>query len=249
MPASSDPPPWLTRLAKRLAAVLETPQRIALFLETFERKSPSVAAVALTYLVEAAWRRRGVSDKVLLDTAMEAVGRSAWSPSHLEQVLASAIQTENELICAMFPGERIENDGADEPLPVPTYHASRPLTLGERKAIAAKPDRRLIELACFDPDPTVIEKLLRNPKVTEKDVLFIAAKRPSTGSVLRCVAQSDKWRIRPAIARALVYNPHTPPRQAVTVLHLLHRRDIVKIADDPKVSSEARRFARALCSL
>ena len=45
----------------------------------------------------------------------------------------------------------------------PAPSKERPLTLGERKALARKPDRRLIARAMRDPHPAVVAVLLSNP--------------------------------------------------------------------------------------
>jgi hypothetical protein len=46
----------------------------------------------------------------------------------------------------------------------------RPLTLGERKALARRPDRDTMQRLLRDPHPDVIRRCLRNPYVTEPDV-------------------------------------------------------------------------------
>ena len=240
----SDTPTWLLRLERRLWGIRDDRMRIARFLEVFEQQSPSVAGAALAHLLVAGWRERDAPAKLLLDTAMSALGREVWPADHLEQVLIWAIRQGNEPVSAMIRRKEPRED--EEPLPVPTYLATRPLTLGERKAIAAKPDRKLLAFALRDPHPEVIGKLLRNPKLTEADVLLIATKRPNIAAVLRRVAQHDKWRKRRAVAKALVYNPHTPPRQAISVIHLLSRKEVVELAADPRIDEDVRRFAAVL---
>ena len=77
----------------------------------------------------------------------------------------------------------------------------------------------------------------------------IAARRPTAGTVLETVARHPKWRIRPRVARAVIYNPHTPPAVAVGLVHLLPRRDVTKLENEPKVSRSVRRFAKELSRL
>lgn len=250
MPSAIETPKWLLQLERRLSKIRDIAMRTAVFLEVFEEKSPSVAAQSLLHLLVMGWRDRSASAKLLLDTAMAALGRELWPQEHLEQMLIWAIREECEAVCAMLQQGKAPNDDNDEePLPIPNYEATRPLTLGERKSIASKPDRKLLALALRDPHPDVIEKLLKNPKLTEKEVLFIATKRPNSQAILRCVARSEKWRKRPAVARALVYNPHTPSRQALSVLHLLSYQEIVEVATDPRIGSDVRRFAAVLRDL
>ena len=57
--------------------------------------------------------------------------------------------------------------------------AGRPLTLGERKSLAKKPDRDLLERLLADPHPDFIRGVLRNPRLTEDDVVRFVARVPS----------------------------------------------------------------------
>ena len=238
---------WLRRLLTKTAALKEPRQRAAVFLAEMTRRSGEETVFVLRRIVELGWRHRSAEAKLLLDTAMDVIASGAWDGAHLEQVYRAAEAAGDGLVQAMLPlpGVFAASSAADA-LPVPVYASDRPLTLGERKSLAARPNRRLIALAVQDPHPQVIERLLANPKITENDVVAIAAKRPNTGAVLRTVSRHPKWRIRPRVVRALVYNPHTPPAAAVSLVHLLPPPDVAMLERDPKAPPEARRFATEL---
>jgi hypothetical protein len=108
-------------------------------------------------------------------------------------------------------------------LPVPAYQDDRTLSLGERKSIARKTDRKLIAAALRDPHPEVIQKLLANPRLTENDAVFIAARRPVPPSVLAKLGCHPKWRVASRVAFALISNPHTPLRISLSLLHNVRR--------------------------
>ncbi|HEX4423632.1 MAG TPA: hypothetical protein VH165_37235, partial [Kofleriaceae bacterium] len=61
----------------------------------------------------------------------------------------------------------------------PLRPTGRPLTLGERKALARTHDREQILLLLRDPHPAVVTILLDNPHITEVDVVRLAAARPA----------------------------------------------------------------------
>ncbi len=84
----------------------------------------------------------------------------------------------------------------------------RPLTLGERKWLARRPDRDTIQRLLADPHPDVIFRCLRSPRMTEDDIVRLAAKRPGRGEVLAEIARS-RWAHRPRVRVALVMNPAT----------------------------------------
>src|SRR5215467_12433807 len=93
---------------------------------------------------------------------------------------------------------------------VPDYGRGRPLTLGERKALARRPDPDTMEKLLFDPHPDVIWRLLRTPRMTEDLVVRLAAKRPCRPEVLTEVARAPRWSHRPRVRLALILNPDTP---------------------------------------
>jgi hypothetical protein len=126
---------------------------------------------------------------------------------------------------------------------VPDDGKGRPLTLGERKSMARRPDRETMQRLMADPHPAVIHRLLRNPRVVEDDVVRLAAKRPGRGDVLAEIARSTRWSRRPRVRMALVMNPSTPTEIAARVVGLLLRPELQLVADSPGVPA----LVRAVC--
>ncbi|MBV9949018.1 MAG: hypothetical protein JOZ69_19370 [Myxococcales bacterium] len=118
----------------------------------------------------------------------------------------------------------------------------RPLTLGERKSLARRHNRDTLHRLLADSHPDVIRALLRNPRLTEDDVLRLAARRPGRGEVLAEVARSG-WSHRPRIRLALVMNPATPMEIAARIAGLLLRPELERVARSPAVPANVR----ALC--
>ena len=103
----------------------------------------------------------------------------------------------------------------------------RTLTLGERRALARRPSRKTIASLLRDPHPMVAHILLHNPRVTELDVLNMAARRPAIPSILHEIAQS--WYRSARVRMGLVLNPGTPPAIAVPLLGLLTRPQLAEV--------------------
>ena len=116
----------------------------------------------------------------------------------------------------------------------------RPLTLGERKSLARRPDRDTMERLLGDPHPAVIERLLRSPRVVEDDVVRLAAKRPGRGDVLAQIARSTQWSHRPRVRMALVMNPATPAEIASRAAGLLLRPELERVVRSPAVPAAVR---------
>ncbi len=118
---------------------------------------------------------------------------------------------------------------------VPDDGRGRPLTLGERKSLARRPERDAMERLMNDPHPAVIQRLLRNPRITEDDVVRLAAGRPGRGDVLAEIARATRWAHRPRVRLALVMNPATPPEIAARLVGLLLRPELGLVARSPGV--------------
>lgn len=123
---------------------------------------------------------------------------------------------------------------------VPDDGKGRPLTLGERKSLARRPDRETMQRLLADPHPAVIHRLLRNPRVLEDDVVRLAAKRPGRTDVLAEIARSTRWVHRPRVRMALVMNPATPPEMAARIVGLLLRPELELVARSPAVPAPVR---------
>ena len=134
-------------------------------------------------------------------------------------------------------GSSAHRDGADA-----LRAQGRALTLGERKWLARRPNREMLQRLLADPHPDVVGRCLANPKVTEDDVLRLAAKRPGRGEVLAEIARSP-WFRRPRVRLALVLNPATPLEIAIRASGLLLRTELALVARSPGVSAAVRALA------
>jgi hypothetical protein len=126
---------------------------------------------------------------------------------------------------------------------VPDYGRGRPLSLGERKALARRTDRDTLARLLCDPHPDVIRRTLGNPKLTEDDVLRLAARRPCRPDVLLEITRATRWVHRARIRMALVLNPDTPLETTAPLVGLLMRHELRLVATSPAVAPAVR----ALC--
>jgi hypothetical protein len=125
----------------------------------------------------------------------------------------------------------------------PLRPTGRPLTLGERKALARTHDRQQILLLLRDPHPAVIAILLDNPHMTEADIVRIAAARPAVPASLALVAAHARWSVRHAVKRALVLNPSTPLADAIRIATTLRSQELRALAADESLPEPLRTHA------
>lgn len=122
----------------------------------------------------------------------------------------------------------------------------RPLTLGERRALAVLPSRKDFEKVLRDPNPMVIDRLLKNSRLTEDDVLRMIVRRPGNPEMLREVAKNTKWSHRGRIRQALVLHPHTPPDVSMPLAPLLLSQEMKLVADTPGLPLQLRSLCTEL---
>lgn len=86
-------------------------------------------------------------------------------------------------------------------------HSWRPLSpVSVRRAVA-----RLGQ----HPSAFVIGRLLDDPSTRERDVIAIAARRPTTPAIVRQITSRARWMHLPGVRAALLANPGTPTRVAL----------------------------------
>lgn len=130
----------------------------------------------------------------------------------------------------------------------PLKPTGRPLTLGERKALARTHRREDLLLLIRDPHPAVVEILLGNPHVTEAEILKIASFRPAVPESLTKIAAHPRWSVRHAVKRALVMNPATPLADAIRIATTLRTQELLELSTDPQLPEPLRRHAADLAA-
>jgi len=103
--------------------------------------------------------------------------------------------------------------------------------LGMRKALARKPDFKLIQRIARDQDHRVIRHLLDNPRLTEKDVIHIGSTRPTSPKVLEVIYDHPKWIARYSVKRVIVLSPHSPLSISLRLLTFLTTEDLEEVRE------------------
>ena len=218
------------RLVRRLLAVEEGPMRAGAAARALAALPPVEAVRLLASLA-----RLGDGEG---RAAFAAVGQALVGPDaallyeHLAEVYAVAadealLEVTSLLVSPAARREWIEpRDRADA-------HLSH-LTLGHKKTLArTHRDPDLLARLAAEGDPAVVKELLRNPLLTEDFAVRIASRRPMRPGTLRLLAESRRWRTRPAVMVALVRNPWAEPAVALKLLPFLPGAELADLAGDP----------------
>jgi hypothetical protein len=231
-------------LCRRLAAVGDQEQRARALGEHLAALEPSVIVAILSAIIEAADRREAGAD--LLVRAMISPGlRAFWDERLAMQVVGYARRDGCYDLAGMFLDLPAMDERLEVPAP-PLPKAVAKVPLGVRRALARRNDIGLIERLLGDPDPAVVVNLLNNPRITELEVVRMAARSPVREGVLAAIAQHPRWGLRQRVMVTLAHNPGTPTGITLGLLHLLLDQDLARIASDGRLSEVITSRASAL---
>jgi hypothetical protein len=131
-------------------------------------------------------------------------------------------------------------------LPVPDYGTGRELSVGERRSLARRPNRRAFEKLLADPHPLVLQQLLHNPKLTEDDVVLLATRRPARAEAIQAIAAAPRWLSQARVRMAILLNPGSPSSISMPLVALCTRQELRELTRATDTSLVLRATAREL---
>jgi hypothetical protein len=239
----------VSELDRKLARVLDPTMRTCLVREALESRQPADAYELIRAVMTRRPPARGSCFDVLRDVLLgllldpESAGTETLS-YELRRDLYGLASAAHDLPLMRL----LRSASAVEGLEVAALELPRDLAdipLGRRRSLARGDDRKLLELLALDSDVTVIENLLRNPRLRESDVLRIAARRPVADTTLAAIHRCDRWSARPGIRVALARNPYCPVDIAVKLVGSIPLPDLREMRADPDLHPETSAQVRA----
>lgn len=236
------PSPATLELARRLSALAEPALREQVLLEYLLANEP-VRTVPVLAELYTYGTRGGPPFNVGLLALVGVLGHDQLSYERRASLYAAAREAGLTALQELFLSSRPASSTVAASSPA---SPDRMLTLGHRKWLARSSDRDTMEKLLRDPEPEVIPILLRNPRLTEREVVALAARRPTTAELQWCVFEARRWITRYAVKRALVLNPYTPTDLALRLLAFLNRVDLRLVRDSPGLPLPLRQAASRL---
>jgi hypothetical protein len=182
---------------------------------------------------------------VVLPAVMRALEEDDDVIPHLETLQrVAALHEQPEVEHLFATGQATREYDSDAAARADARLTSLPLgTLKTRARLTTNPDE--LERLAIVSNALVIREVLKNPRLTEPLVLRIAARRPARPEPLVEIWRS-RWSTRPAIRRALAFNPYLPPEVGAKILPLLARADLDELKTDASVHPVLRDQAARL---
>jgi hypothetical protein len=122
--------------------------------------------------------------------------------------------------------------------------------VSEKIKAALSGDKEWRKLLLQDSNKLVSSAVLKNPRISDGEVLAIAKNKGSSEEMIRLITQNREWMKNYAIKQALVIHPRVPPGQAIRYMGTLTERDLKVIAKSREVAkvivNNARRMLTAM---
>jgi len=229
-----------------LAGIADLGMRSVRIIERLKEMPDSDAGYAINMIIGGHLQGRTKYKQVYLALIKNRDLAKALGKEKGQSVHSMAVQKGYEMVVELFDGPKIDKREEEDREPSALSQKLMHLTLGEKKAFARRKDFKHLEFLLHDANPPVIANLLKNPRITDREVIKIAADRNTTRGVLEEIFNNDKWLSRYRVRKALVFNRRTPLDISLSLCTFLLRQDLALIARDNKLDSHLVRKARAL---
>jgi hypothetical protein len=109
--------------------------------------------------------------------------------------------------------------------------------IGEKIKMALTGDKEWRKILIKDSNKLVSGGVLKNPRITEPEVLNILKSGSMNDEIMRLICANKEWVKNYPIRKALVENPKTPLANALRYLGTLNEKDVANYAKSRNVSS------------
>ncbi len=111
-----------------------------------------------------------------------------------------------------------------------TYQTICNMTAGEKIKLAHTGDKTIRGILIKDKNKVVATAVLKNPKLTEQEVVATVSSTSVPEEIIREVARSRQWMKSYNVKCAMVFNPHTPLAFSLKLVDYLRERDLKQLA-------------------
>jgi hypothetical protein len=123
------------------------------------------------------------------------------------------------------------------------------LSTNQKIMLAIKGGKEERTLLIREANRLIQVNVIRNGRITEGEVAYIAQMRTVNEEVLRIISNSREWMKKYPITKALVMNPRTPLPVAMTHFKRLYESDLKLLIKDRNVAELLRREAKRMVEM
>lgn len=141
-------------------------------------------------------------------------------------------------------GEEGEEGEPEEEINQSKYQQALEMGVSEKIKMALTGDKEWRTIFTRDPNKLVSSAVLKNPRITEGEVLTIAKNKSSSEELIRLITLNREWLKHYAIKKALIFHPRTPIQSALRYMTILGEKDMKTLAKSRGVSQVLVNAAR-----
>ncbi len=160
-----------------------------------------------------------------------------------EEISPAAVQDSDE--DGEGVDEEIDPDELDEST-LSKFQALQDMSVSEKIKMALTGDKEWRSLLIRESNKQVNTAVLKNPRISEGEVLNIAKNRSTSEELIRIILLNREWVKIYDMKKALVYHPRTPLQQAVRFMSFLTDKDVREIAKSRNVTQAIVNNARRM---
>lgn len=144
-------------------------------------------------------------------------------------------------------GTEAEDDQVEEdPVNLSKYQQSLEMPVAEKIKMGLTGDKEWRSILIKEANKLVSAAVLKNPRITDGEVLAIAKNKSSSEELIRLITLNNEWLKNYDIKRALVMHNRTPLPKALRFMSILSEKDIKALAKSRDVSSVLVNNARRI---
>jgi len=149
------------------------------------------------------------------------------------------------------PGDEAGDDSEEMPVDeeevnLSKYQQAIEMGISEKIKMALTGDKEWRNIFIKDANKLVSSAVLKNPRVTEGEVLMIAKNKSSSEELIRLITLEREWVKQYEIKRALVLHPRTPLPKALRYMGFLTEKDLKNLAKSRGVAQALVNNARRM---
>lgn len=126
------------------------------------------------------------------------------------------------------------------------YQQIMTMGVAEKVKAALTGDKEWRKLLIRESNKLVCAAVLKNPRVSDGEVLAVVNNKSSNDELIRIVTMNREWMKNYAIKQALVVHPRTPPALALRYMNILSERDLKALSKSRDIAQVIATSARRM---
>lgn len=143
-------------------------------------------------------------------------------------------------------GEAVQEEAIEEEKFMSKFQLAQQMGVAEKIKMALTGDKEWRSLLIKDSNKLVSSGVMKNPRITDSEVLTIAKSTVQNDDIIRIICSNKEWLKNYNIRKALVENSKTPLPNALRYIASLSEKDISSLGKSKSVSSVISSQAKRL---